>query len=253
MKKPNTASHVAAGVNKKEGLPVPRGCVRGGWHFVMFFQCFLCKKKCAKVFWWRPSWPELHEGKRLLKTEITTQTEEPNQVPASWQVPWQTQNTNPRILSTPEVESHTGKCETNVELSPLFFSAWCLKHGLVEATTTNDNNTQQHTFGLAKLGLGHHTHHTSGFVHDWSHGPRLYVCQAPNAFICVSSVAPPKHQMRLYVCHQMRLYVCHQMRLYVCHQMRLYVCHQMCLLTQRSSLRSLTFARFARTFFNSLN
>ena len=64
------------------------------------------------------------------------------------------------------------------------------------------------------------------------HGPRLYVCQAPNAFICVSSVAPPKHQMRLYVCHQMRLYVCHQMRLYVCHQMRL--------LTQRSSLRSLT-------------
>ena len=58
-----------------------------------------------------------------------------------------------------------------------------------------------------------------------THGPRLYVCQAPNAFICVSSVAPPKHQMRLYVCHQMRLYVCHQMRLYVCHQMRLYVCH----------------------------
>ena len=32
-------------------------------------------------------------------------------------------------------------------------------------------------------------------------------------------------------------------------QMRLYVCHQMRLLTQRSSLRSLTFARFARTFF----
>ena len=94
-----------------------------------------------------------------------------------------------------------------------------------------------------------------------SQGPRLYVCQAPNAFICVSGLAPPKHQMRLYVCHQMRLYVCHQMRLYVCHQMRLYVCHQMrlyvchqmCLLTQRCSLRSLTFARFARTFFNSLN
>ena len=37
-----------------------------------------------------------------------------------------------------------------------------------------------------------------------AHGPRLYVCQAPNAFIYVSSVAPPKHQMRLYVCHQMR-------------------------------------------------
>ena len=95
------------------------------------------------------------------------------------------------------------------------------------------------------------------------HGPRLYVCQAPNVFKkCVSGVAPPKHQMRLYVCHQMRLYVCHQMRLYVCHQMRLYVCHQMrlyvchqmCLLNpQRSSLRSLTFARFARTFFDSPN
>ena len=97
------------------------------------------------------------------------------------------------------------------------------------------------------------------------------MCQAPNVFKkCVSGVAPPKHQMRLYVCHQMRLYVCHQMRLYVCHQMRLYVCHQMrlyvchqmrlyvchqmCLLNpQRSSLRSLTFARFARTFFDSPN
>ena len=105
------------------------------------------------------------------------------------------------------------------------------------------------------------SHKASTCTFQCSHGPRLYVCQAPNAFICVSSVSPPKHQMRLYVCHQMRLYVCHQMRLYVCHQMRLYVCrqirlyvcHQMRLLTQRSSLRSLTFARFARTFFNSLN
>ena len=84
------------------------------------------------------------------------------------------------------------------------------------------------------------------------HQMRLYVCQA------LPPPSPPKHQMRLYVCHQMRLYVCHQMRLYVCHQMRLYVCHQMrlCLRLlnpQRSSLRSLTFARFARTFFNSLN
>ena len=101
-------------------------------------------------------------------------------------------------------------------------------------------------------------------------------CYCPwTSLICVSSTKcvymcvrrcplppPPKHQMRLYVCHQMRLYVCHQMRLYVCHQMRLYVCHQMrlhvchqmrLLNPQRSSLRSLTFARFARTFFNSLN
>ena len=52
------------------------------------------------------------------------------------------------------------------------------------------------------------------------------------AYMCV------KHQMRLYVCHQMRLHVCHQMRL---------------LNPQRSLLRSLTFVRFVRTFFNSLN
>ena len=64
------------------------------------------------------------------------------------------------------------------------------------------------------------------------------MCVKPQMRLHVSSVAPPKHQMRLYVCHQMRLYVCHQMRLHVCHQMRL--------LTPRSSLRSLTFARFAR-------
>ena len=46
----------------------------------------------------------------------------------------------------------------------------------------------------------------------------------------VSRVCPPKHQMRLYVCHQMRLPS-----------------------PQRSSLRSLTFARFAHTFFNWRN
>ena len=86
------------------------------------------------------------------------------------------------------------------------------------------------------LVLNQSEHITTSF--GLSHGPRLCVCQAPNAFICVSGVAPPKHQMRLCVCHQMRLYVCHQMRLQN---------------PQRSSLRSLTFARFARTFFNSLN
>ena len=38
------------------------------------------------------------------------------------------------------------------------------------------------------------------------------------------------------------------------HQMRFYVCHQMRLLnSQRSSLRSLTFARFAHTFFDGLH
>ena len=77
------------------------------------------------------------------------------------------------------------------------------------------------------------------------------------AYMCV------KPQMRSYVCHQMRLYVCHQMRLYVCHQMRLlcvspnaFTCvspNAFAEATQRSSLRSLTFARFTRTFFNNLN
>ena len=87
------------------------------------------------------------------------------------------------------------------------------------------------------------------------HGPRLYVCQgfAPQNTMRFIRVSPKKCA---YTCvtEKMRLYVCHQMRLHVCHQMRLYVCHQMRPLSaQRSSLRSLTFARFARTFYNMLN
>ena len=62
----------------------------------------------------------------------------------------------------------------------------------------------------------------------------IRVSSTQGAYMCVRVLFPPKHQMRLYVCHQMRLYVC----------------HQMCLPSpQRSSLRSLTFGRFARTFF----
>ena len=52
----------------------------------------------------------------------------------------------------------------------------------------------------------------------------LAVSSTKGAYTCVN-LAPSKHQMRLYVCHQMRLPS-----------------------PQRSSLRSLTFARFARTF-----
>ena len=51
-----------------------------------------------------------------------------------------------------------------------------------------------------------------------------------------------KPQMRSNVCQALPLpntkCVCN-----VCHQMRSFVCHQMRLLMQRSSLRSLTFAR----------
>ena len=63
------------------------------------------------------------------------------------------------------------------------------------------------------------------------------------AYTCV------KHQRPLYVCQGLALPPLpkkHQMRLYVCHQMRLPS-------PQRSSLRSFSFARFARTFFNWVN
>ena len=93
------------------------------------------------------------------------------------------------------------------------------------------------------------------------HQRRSYVCQG---------LAPPNTKCAHSCCHQMRSYVLspnafirvspnafirvspnalvrvHQMRLYVCHQMRLPS-------PQRSSFRSLTFVRFARTFFNGLN
>ena len=58
---------------------------------------------------------------------------------------------------------------------------------------------------------------------DFAHQPRSCVCQAQTALMRVS-------EPRLCVCHQIRP-----------------------LSPQRSSLRSLTFARFARTFFNRLN
>ena len=51
-----------------------------------------------------------------------------------------------------------------------------------------------------------------------------YMCvKPPNAFICVSGVAPPKHQVRLYVCHQMRLYVCHQ-NAFICVPPNAFIC-----------------------------
>ena len=81
-----------------------------------------------------------------------------------------------------------------------------------------------------------------------AHGPRLYVCQAPNAFICVSGLAP-KHQMRLYVPNA---FVCvsglapkHQMRFHVCHQMRLYVPNAFTCVSPNVSVEP-NGARFAR-------
>ena len=81
---------------------------------------------------------------------------------------------------------------------------------------------------------------------------RLYVCQTlplPNTkcvYMCVTKC--------VYMCVTKCVYMCVTKCVYMCvTKCVLHVCHQMCLLTQRSSLRSLTFARFARTFFNSLN
>ena len=72
-------------------------------------------------------------------------------------------------------------------------------------------------------------------VHDEE---RRYTPAMDLAYVCV------KPQMRLYVCQTLPFP----------NTKCVYMCHQMRLLTQRSSLRSLTFARFARTFFfDSLN
>ena len=73
----------------------------------------------------------------------------------------------------------------------------------VEERVEEHQPTKLAVFSLSSL------HHTLCVtirlsIHE-GHGPRLNVCQAPNAFTCVSNVAPPKHQMRSKVCHQMRL------------------------------------------------
>ena len=75
------------------------------------------------------------------------------------------------------------------------------------------------------------------------HGPRLYVCQAPNAFICVSSVALPNTKC-VYMCVTKCVYVCVTKCVHMCVTKSVHMCVTN---SQRSSLRSLTFARFART------
>ena len=84
-------------------------------------------------------------------------------------------------------------------------------------------------------------------------GPRLCVCQAPNAFTCVSGVVLLKHQMRLYgvtKCVYMCVTKCVYMCVTKCVCMCVTKCVYMCVTnSQRSSFRSLTFARFVRTFF----
>ena len=75
----------------------------------------------------------------------------------------------------------------------------------------------------------------------FSHGPRLYVCQTPNAFTCVSGVAPLQ-KPNAFICVSPNAFTCVSPNAFTCvSPMRL-------LNLQRSSLRSLAFARFARTF-----
>ena len=60
----------------------------------------------------------------------------------------------------------------------------------------------------------------SGLDENWwanSHGPRLYVCQAPNAFICVSSVAPPPPLTpNAFKCVSPNAFVCVSPNAFIC-------------------------------------
>ena len=66
----------------------------------------------------------------------------------------------------------------------------------------------------------------------------VYMCVTKGVYMCVTK--------SVYMCVTKGVYMCVTKCVYVCHKMRLCVCHQ------RSSLRSVTCARFARTFFDSL-
>ena len=92
------------------------------------------------------------------------------------------------------------------------------------------------------------------------HGPRLCVCQAQmRLYVC--QALPLPNTKCVYMCVTKCVYMCVTKCVYMCvtaficvsPNAFIYMCHQMCLLMQWSSLRSLAFARFARTFFNSLN
>ena len=85
---------------------------------------------------------------------------------------------------------------------------------------------------------------------------RLYVCQAlplPNTkcvYMCVTKC--------VYMCVTKCVYMCVTKCVYMCVTKCVHMCVTKCVHmcvtnSQRSSLRSLTFARFARTFFNNLN
>ena len=83
---------------------------------------------------------------------------------------------------------------------------------------------------------------------QFPHGPRLYVCQAPNAFICVSGVCPSQTPNAFICVSPNAFYMCVTKCVYMC----VTKCVHMCVTSQQSSLRSLTFARFARTFFQQI-
>ena len=69
-----------------------------------------------------------------------------------------------------------------------------------------------HTYGKKE---GAREYHTANQLQKkcrkrrYSHGPRLYVCQAPNAFICVSGVAPsPSQTPNAFICVSPNAFIC---------------------------------------------
>ena len=90
------------------------------------------------------------------------------------------------------------------------------------------------------------------------HGPRLYVCQAPNAFICVSGVAPPQTP-NAFVCVSPNAFICVSPNAFLCVSPNAFICVSPNALTRVSpnastvSATELASLAYPRTFFNSLN
>ena len=56
-----------------------------------------------------------------------------------------------------------------------------------------------------------------------SHGPRLYVCQAPNAFICVSGVAPLQTP-NAFICVSPNAFICVSPNAFICVSPNAFIC-----------------------------
>ena len=56
-----------------------------------------------------------------------------------------------------------------------------------------------------------------------THGPRLYVCQAPNAFICVSGVAPLQTS-NAFICVSPNAFICVSPNAFICVSPNAFIC-----------------------------